>query len=79
MRLNLLLLHKVMTRLTVLLCIMLPAAVSADSDGKTFTLVVDAGHGGHDTGAQGAISKEKDLNLAVALAFGKYVKKIART
>lgn len=64
-----------MTRLTVLLCIMLPAAVSADSDGKTFTLVVDAGHGGHDTGAQGAISKEKDLNLAVALAFGKYVKK----
>ena len=45
-------------------------AWSAD---KRFTLVIDAGHGGHDTGAIGAISKEKDINLRVALAFGKYV------
>lgn len=45
-------------------------AWSAD---RRFTLVIDAGHGGHDTGAIGAISKEKDINLRVALAFGKYV------
>ena len=38
-----------------------------------FTLVIDAGHGGHDAGALGAISKEKDINLNVALAFGRYV------
>lgn len=38
-----------------------------------FTLVIDAGHGGHDAGALGAISKEKNINLAVALRFGKYV------
>ncbi len=38
-----------------------------------FTLVIDAGHGGHDAGALGAISKEKNINLAVALQFGKYV------
>lgn len=40
---------------------------------KNFTLVIDAGHGGKDSGAQGAISKEKDINLNVALAFGRYV------
>ena len=40
---------------------------------KRFTLVIDAGHGGHDAGALGAISKEKNINLAVALRFGKYV------
>ena len=40
---------------------------------KTFTLVIDAGHGGQDTGALGAFSKEKNINLSVALAFGRYV------
>lgn len=40
---------------------------------KRFTLVIDPGHGGHDVGALGAISKEKNINLAVALRFGKYV------
>lgn len=38
-----------------------------------FTLVIDAGHGGHDSGAVGASSKEKDINLRVALAFGRLV------
>lgn len=41
--------------------------------GNRFKLVIDAGHGGHDTGAQGACSMEKDINLRVALAFGQYV------
>ena len=45
------------------------------SFGKQFTLVIDAGHGGHDAGAVGEFSKEKDINLKVALAFGKYVVK----
>ncbi len=40
-----------------------------------FTLVIDAGHGGHDAGAVGAVSKEKNINLDVALKFGKYVEK----
>lgn len=38
-----------------------------------FTLVIDAGHGGKDVGAIGATAKEKDINLSIALAFGKYV------
>ena len=47
-------------------------ATSWAANGR-FTLVIDAGHGGHDAGALGAISKEKDINLNVALAFGRYV------
>ena len=46
----------------------------AQAAGKNgFTLVIDAGHGGHDTGAVGAISKEKNLTLKFALAFGRMV------
>lgn len=40
---------------------------------KRFTLVIDAGHGGHDTGARGEFSQEKDINLSVALLFGQFV------
>lgn len=35
-------------------------------DGKIHKLVIDAGHGGHDPGALGKKSKEKDVALAVA-------------
>ena len=38
-----------------------------------FTLVIDAGHGGKDVGALGAKKKKKDINLNVALAFGRLV------
>lgn len=41
--------------------------------GNSFVLVIDAGHGGHDAGAVGSFSKEKDINLRVALAFGQLV------
>ena len=51
---------------------MLFAVVSVAAN-KKFTLVIDAGHGGHDAGALGAFSKEKNINLNVALAFGHYV------
>ena len=47
--------------------------LSARGANGRFTLVIDAGHGGHDAGALGAISKEKNINLAVALQFGKCV------
>ena len=42
---------------------------------KRFTLVIDPGHGGHDSGAKGAFSYEKNINLNVALAFGRYVER----
>ena len=34
---------------------------------------IDAGHGGHDGGCQGANSKEKDVALAIALKLGKHI------
>lgn len=40
---------------------------------KRFTLVIDAGHGGHDPGAIGRNVKEKNINLKVALKLGKLV------
>ena len=49
------------------------AAVTLSAADRKFTLVIDAGHGGHDAGALGAVSKEKNINLNVALAFGRYV------
>ncbi len=42
---------------------------------KAFTLVIDAGHGGKDPGAIGKMSREKNINLSVALAFGRLVEK----
>ena len=42
---------------------------------KTFTLVIDAGHGGKDAGAVGAISYEKNINLRIALALGNLVER----
>lgn len=42
---------------------------------QAFTLVIDAGHGGKDPGAAGRKSKEKNINLAVALELGRLVAK----
>lgn len=61
---------KKITLMLALLCLLVLNIYGANS---RFTLVIDAGHGGHDAGALGAISKEKNINLAVALRFGKYV------
>ena len=49
------------------------AVIGAAATKTNFTLVIDAGHGGGDTGAVGAISKEKNLTLKFALAFGRLV------
>lgn len=41
---------------------------------KVSTVVIDAGHGGHDTGALGKNSREKDITLAIALQLRDYIK-----
>lgn len=40
---------------------------SGPGDASLFTVVIDAGHGGSDAGAIAAGTKEKDINLALAL------------
>lgn len=39
-----------------------------------WVVVIDAGHGGKDPGTVGLKAREKDINLAVALRTGKYIK-----
>ena len=53
---------------------LLAAPCCIDStEAKDFVVVIDAGHGGHDPGAIGKTSKEKDINLAVTLKLGKLI------
>lgn len=59
----------------LLMTLMIAVGAFACAASKSFTLVIDAGHGGHDSGAKGAMSYEKNINLKVALAFGKYVER----
>ena len=54
---------KKITLILTLLCMLVLTATGAN---RRFTLVIDPGHGGHDAGALGAISKEKNINLSVA-------------
>lgn len=64
-------------RLFIILAVFLAFSAlsfAGDNDGK-FVLVIDAGHGGHDAGAKGALAYEKNINLNVALAFGRYVER----
>ena len=42
---------------------------------KGFIVVLDAGHGGHDAGAIGTYSKEKNINLNVTLKVGELIQK----
>lgn len=44
-------------------------------EAKDFVVVIDAGHGGHDPGALGKFSKEKTINLNVALKLGRQIKR----
>jgi len=50
-----------------------PATLNAQD--VKFTVVLDAGHGGHDPGAMGSFSREKDINLAVELDLGTLIEK----
>lgn len=54
---------------TLFVLLLLPLALYS----KNFTVVLDAGHGGHDPGAVGRITKEKTINLSVALKVGKLI------
>lgn len=54
---------------------LLMISLVATGANRRFTLVIDAGHGGHDFGAPGAFSQEKELTLKYALAFGRLVER----
>lgn len=57
-----------------LICTALFLSLSSMAKDK-FVVVIDAGHGGHDSGAKGRISREKNINLSIALLMGKEIEK----
>ena len=62
-------------KIAALFALLLLLPFAANAAGKRFVLVIDPGHGGKDAGALGTFSKEKDINLSVAMAFGKQVQR----
>ncbi len=55
---------------------MMSAFTSVDKrDLRINTIVIDAGHGGKDSGTRGSLSKEKDIALKIALELGKIIQK----
>lgn len=66
----------------ILVCVCLMASITMPHklqsqpvpDSKKWVVVIDAGHGGRDPGAMGSKAREKNINLAVALKTGKYIK-----
>jgi N-acetylmuramoyl-L-alanine amidase len=66
---------KRLTTSLILLNLMFPLASFTNSlnvvPHKIQTIVIDAGHGGHDGSTQGKYSKEKDVALRIALLVGK--------
>ena len=57
----------------IFLWIVIPENAMHAASPKKFTVVVDAGHGGHDPGAIGKRGKEENINLSVALKLGKLI------
>jgi N-acetylmuramoyl-L-alanine amidase len=57
-----------------LICILLLCLLTANVSlaQKVNTIVLDAGHGGHDTGALGKHSREKDITLEIVLKLQHY-------
>ncbi|HSL87156.1 MAG TPA: N-acetylmuramoyl-L-alanine amidase [Bacteroidales bacterium] len=54
--------------------LVIPIPATEQPAKEQFVVVIDAGHGGHDPGAIGSSSKEKDIVLAIALKTGSYIK-----
>jgi N-acetylmuramoyl-L-alanine amidase len=57
----------------ILLFLPLHAGGIQDGAYRLRRVVIDPGHGGHDPGAVGLRSKEKDIVLAISLKLGKYI------
>jgi N-acetylmuramoyl-L-alanine amidase len=60
--------------LPILCCVILSGSLYAQRTGAIRTVVIDAGHGGHDPGALGQLCKEKNINLAIALKLGTLIR-----
>jgi N-acetylmuramoyl-L-alanine amidase len=68
---------KLIQHIVILVCGLLMVAPYSctPAQAKDFTVVIDAGHGGHDPGALGKRGKEKNINLSVALKLGDLIRR----
>lgn len=60
-------------RIGIGLAMLLSLFQTGGAEARDFVVVIDAGHGGHDPGAVGKSSKEKNINLQVALSLGRRI------
>ena len=67
---------RLMVRMIIrgLLCLVLSLPFTAEAQ-RLFTVVIDAGHGGKDSGTVGNGGKEKDITLAVAKLVGAKIRR----
>src|SRR5258706_15026451 len=65
----------VLTMLLLAITLLNSSSALIRKDFKLGVVVIDAGHGGHDTGTLGKKSKEKDIALKIALKVGSYIEK----
>jgi len=61
--------------LPVFIFMVMPCVLDAQQQSAIRTVVIDAGHGGHDPGAIGKLAREKNINLAIALKLGNLIQR----
>ncbi len=66
-------LHIIKNTIIFLSLITLLIFSSVPSSAREFVVVIDAGHGGHDSGAVGLFAKEKDITLNVSKLLGQKI------
>ncbi|HEY8936944.1 MAG TPA: N-acetylmuramoyl-L-alanine amidase [Cyclobacteriaceae bacterium] len=64
-----------LTALLIAITLLNSSSTFVRKDFKLDVVVIDAGHGGHDTGTMGKKTKEKDIALKIALKVGSYIEK----
>jgi N-acetylmuramoyl-L-alanine amidase len=66
--------HTSIRSLLLLFFLGLSILTSSAAAAKQFTVIIDPGHGGKDTGTLGTVAREKDIVLAVGLKLGTLIK-----
>ena len=64
-----------LTALLIAITLLNSSSTYLAKDSKVDIVVIDAGHGGHDSGTRGRLLKEKDVALKIALKVGDYIEK----
>lgn len=64
-----------LTALLIAITLLNSSTTLRPKDNKHYVVVIDAGHGGKDSGNSGKVAKEKNIALKISLKFGAYIEK----